>query len=228
MDDHDLLVAEDLHKTYQMGQVQVPALRGVNLKLEPGEFVAVIGPSGSGKTTLLNLVGLLDEPTQGRVIIDRVDGHHMRGAAKSKFRLQKLGFVFQFFNLFQELTALENVILPAMAMGVRREQYMPKATALLKSLGLANRVRHHPHQLSGGEQQRVAIARALINDPILLLTDEPTANIDSVTAKRIVETFNQLNRQQKITILMATHEQEWADEAHRVIELKDGLIQESS
>jgi putative ABC transport system ATP-binding protein len=172
----------------------------------------------------LNLAGLLDEPTKGRVVIDRVDAHHMRGGTKSKFRLRKLGFVFQFFNLFQELTAIENVILPALAMGRRREQYLTKAAMLLKSLGLAKRIRHYPHQLSGGEQQRVAIARALINDPILLLTDEPTANVDSVTAQRIVETFEQLNRRQKIAILMVTHEQELTAKAHRVIELKDGAI----
>lgn len=220
----DLIFAEGLYKTYQMGQMKVPALRGVNIKVRRGEFVAITGPSGSGKTSLLNLLGLLDDPSRGHLVIDHIETNDLNKAMKSRFRLQKLGFIFQFFNLFQELTAIENVILPALAMGKKRKEYLLKGAFLLKSLGLGDRLRHYPHQLSGGEQQRVAIARALINDPILLLTDEPTANIDSVTASRIVETFEHLNRQKKITIVMVTHERELAVRAHRVLEMKDGMI----
>lgn len=227
-DEDDLISAEGLYKTYQMGQMKVPALRGLNIKVKHSEFVAVTGPSGSGKTSLLNLLGLLDAPTRGRLMIDHVEVNGLNESMKSKFRLQKLGFIFQFFNLFQELTAIENVILPAIAMGKKRKEYLLKGTFLLKSLGVGDRLRHYPHQLSGGEQQRVAIARALINDPILLLTDEPTANIDSVTANRIVETFERLNSQKKITIIMVTHEKELAARAHRVLEMRDGMIVSAS
>lgn len=225
-DDQVLLFAEDLYKTYQMGQVEVHALKGVSLTVKRGEFVAITGPSGSGKTSFLNLLGLLDEPTHGRIFIDHVDTSRMRGGTKARFRLEKLGFVFQFFNLFHELTAIENVILPALAWGRRREEYQTKAAMLLKSLGLSKRLRHYPSQLSGGEQQRVAIARSLINDPVLLLTDEPTANIDSVTAQGIIEIFDRLNRTRELAILMVTHERELAAKANRVIELRDGVVRE--
>ena len=223
-EDPPLLIADNLHKIHRLGQLRVHALRGASLTVRRGEFVAITGPSGSGKTSLLNLVGLLDEPTQGRILIADVDTARLRGARKGRFRLEKLGFVFQFFNLFHELTALENVALPAVAMGRRRSAYLHNATALLKSLGMAKRLHHYPHQLSGGEQQRVAIARALINDPVLLLTDEPTANIDSVTAERIVEIFGELNRERRLAILMVTHERELAGKAQRVLELKDGVV----
>lgn len=222
--DSVLVEVKDLRKTYRMGKVEVHALNGVNLQIRRGEFVSVTGASGSGKTTLLNMIGLLDDPTDGTVTIDGEEMQRLSAREKSEFRLQRLGFIFQFFNLFMELTAMENVVLPALAVGASRQNYMTKAVTLLKSVGLEKRVRHYPFELSGGEQQRVAIVRALINNPILVLTDEPTANIDSVMSNKIVDLFVRINRERNVTILMATHEKELASKANRIIELKDGEI----
>ncbi len=222
--DSILVEVRDLRKTYQMGKVEVHALNGVNLQIRCGEFVSVTGASGSGKTTLLNMIGLLDDPTYGTVMIDGQDTRKLSAREKSEFRLQRLGFIFQFFNLFMELTAIENIVLPALAVGASRENYMAKAVTLLKSVGLEKRVRHYPFELSGGEQQRVAIARALMNNPILVLTDEPTANIDSVMSNKIVDLFVRINRERNVTILMATHEKELASKATHVIEFQDGKI----
>ena len=219
-----LVEVRDLRKTYRMGAVEVHALNGVTLQIHRGEFVCVTGASGSGKTTLLNMIGLLDAPTSGTVLMDGEDTQQLSAGEKSEFRLQRLGFIFQFFNLFMELTAMENIVLPALAVGASREHYMTKAATLLKSVGLEKRVRHYPYELSGGEQQRVAIARALMNNPILVLTDEPTANIDSVMANKIVDLFVRINRERHVTILMATHEKELASKANRIIELRDGMI----
>ncbi len=222
--DSILVDVRDLRKTYRMGKVEVHALNGVNLQIRRGEFVSVTGQSGSGKTTLLNMIGLLDDPTSGAVIIDGRDTQKLSARQKSEFRLRHLGFIFQFFNLFMELTAVENIVLPALALGTSRENYTTKAVTLLKSVGLEKRVRHYPYELSGGEQQRVAIARALMNNPILVLTDEPTANIDSAMSNKIVDLFVRLNRERGITIFMATHEKELASKANRIIELRDGEI----
>ena len=222
--DSILVEVRDLRKSYRMGKVEVHALNGVSLQIHRGEFVSVTGPSGSGKTTLLNMIGLLDDPTSGSVILDGHDTRRLSAREKSEFRLQRLGFIFQFFNLFTELTATENIVLPALALGTSRENYMTKAEILLKSVGLEKRIRHYPFELSGGEQQRVAIARALMNNPILVLTDEPTANIDSAMSNKIVDLFVRLNRERGTTIFMATHEQELASKATRVIDLRDGEI----
>lgn len=222
--DSILVEVRDLWKTYRMGKVEVHALNGVNLQIRRGEFVSVTGASGSGKTTLLNMIGLLDDPTHGTVMIDGQDSRKLSAQEKSEFRLQRLGFIFQFFNLFMELTAIENIVLPALAVGASRENYVTKAVALLKSVGLEKRVRHYPFELSGGEQQRVAIARALMNNPVLVLTDEPTANIDSVMSNKIVDLFVRINRERGVTILMATHEKELASKATRIIEFRDGKI----
>jgi ABC-type lipoprotein export system ATPase subunit len=207
-----------------MGKVEVHALNGVTLQIRRGEFVSVTGPSGSGKTTLLNMIGLLDDPTNGTVTIDGEDTRRLSAREKSEFRLQRLGFIFQFFNLFMELTAIENIILPSLALGTSRGNYTTKAATLLKTVGLEKRVRHYPYELSGGEQQRVAIARALMNNPVLVLTDEPTANIDSVMSNKIVDLFVRINRERGVTIFMATHEKELASKATRTIELRDGEI----
>lgn len=223
-EDSILVEVRDLWKTYRMGKVEVHALSGVNLQIRRGEFVSVTGASGSGKTTLLNMIGLLDDPTHGTVMIDGQDSRKLSAQEKSEFRLQRLGFIFQFFNLFMELTAIENIVLPALAVGASRENYVTKAVALLKSVGLEKRVRHYPFELSGGEQQRVAIARALINNPIVVITDEPTANIDSVMSNKIVDLFLRINRERGVTIIMATHERELASKANRIVELKDGEI----
>lgn len=222
--DSILVEVRDLRKTYRMGTVEVHALNGVNLQIRRGEFVSVTGASGSGKTTLLNMIGLLDDPTHGTVTIDGQDTQKLSAREKSEFRLQRLGFIFQFFNLFMELTAIENIVLPALAVGASRQNYMTKAGTLLKSVGLEKRIRHYPFELSGGEQQRVAIARALMNNPILVLTDEPTANIDSVMSNKIVDLFVRINRERNVTILMATHEKELASKANRIIELRDGEV----
>ena len=222
--DSVLVGVQDAYKVYRMGAVDVKALHGMNLTVHRGEFVAVTGPSGSGKTTLLNIIGLLDKPTSGSVEIEGQDVWRFSARKKADFRLRRFGFIFQFYNLFGELTAIENIILPAIAAGTPKSQYIAKATTLLKAVGLEKRLRHFPHQLSGGEQQRVAIARALMNEPILILTDEPTANIDSENAARIVEILSGLNRSRGVTIMMATHDRELANKAARIIELKDGFV----
>jgi len=219
-----ILETEDLKKSYMTGHVETHALCGINMDIKRGEFVAVMGPSGSGKTTLLNLTGMLDEPTRGAIYIDGHNVANLKESQKTKFRLTKLGFVFQFFNLFPELTALENICLPLMLKGKLKRECVKRATKLLSLVGLKERLSHYPSELSGGEQQRVSIARALANRPALILADEPTANLDSTTAAEIMSLFKQLNKEQNETILMVTHEKEFAEEADRVIQLKDGLV----
>ncbi len=219
-----LVDVRDLRKTYRMGKVEVNALNGVTLQIRRGEFVSVTGASGSGKTTLLNMIGLLDDPTDGAIMVDGEDTRKLSTRDKSEFRLRRLGFIFQFFNLFMELTAIENIVLPALAIGASRENYMTKAVTLMRSVGLERRIRHYPFELSGGEQQRVAIARALMNNPILVLTDEPTANIDSVMSNKVVDLFVRINRERGVTVLMATHEKELAAKASRILELRDGNL----
>lgn len=219
-----ILKTENLKKSYISGHVETHALRGVDIEIKRGEFAAVMGPSGSGKTTLLNLTGILDEPTKGSIYIDGHNIANFKESQKTKFRLTKLGFVFQFFNLFPELTALENVFLPLMLKGKYKRDCIKRATKLLSLVGLKERLNHYPSELSGGEQQRVSIARALANRPALILADEPTANLDSTTAAEIMSLFKQLNKEQNETILMVTHEKEFAEEADRVIQLKDGLV----
>lgn len=225
LDREKMIEIKDLKKTYVMGKIEVPALRGVSARVEEGEFVAVMGPSGSGKSTLLHQTGLLDEPTSGKVILNGTDTSTLSKEEKTRFRLTELGFVFQFYNLLPELTALENVIIPKMLAGFRKDDCEHEGLKLLRTVGLEKRAQHIPSELSGGEQQRVAIARALINKPKILLADEPTANLDSKSAESVVDTFRELNKKTGQTILMVTHELELGKKADRIIFLRDGLLQ---
>jgi putative ABC transport system ATP-binding protein len=216
---------EDLHKTYQTGEVEVKAVRGVSLEIQTGEFVALMGPSGSGKSTLMNMVGCLDRPTSGRYLIDGIDVSQLDTNQRADIRNQKIGFVFQGFNLLARTTAMENVELPMLYTRTHLSVHERHARSLeaLTIVGLAGRADHHPSQLSGGQQQRVAIARALVNRPALLLADEPTGNLDTQTSIEIMGVFQKLN-EQGITIVMVTHELDIAQYTRRNIILRDGKI----
>src|SRR5881394_1705562 len=215
---------EHIHKTYTMGDVQVHALRGVSLTIREGEFVAIMGASGSGKSTTMNILGCLDRPTKGSYILDGQDVSEMSKDERADIRSRKIGFVFQGFNLLSRTSALENVELPMLYAGVSGAQRHQRAMASLASVGLAGREQSHPNQLSGGQQQRVAVARALVNDPALILADEPTGNLDSRTSIEVMEIFQRLNRERGITLVLVTHEPDIAQYAQRVIVFKDGKI----
>jgi putative ABC transport system ATP-binding protein len=214
--------AVNLKKTYLLGKVPVEALRGINLKVERGEFVAILGPSGSGKSTLLNLVGALDKPTEGKLLIDGVDVSTLNDNQLTSIRL-KIGFVFQFFNLIPRFTAKDNVELSMSIAGMDKDERSKQAQTLLETVGLKDRMHHKPAELSGGQQQRVAIARALANNPRFLLADEPTGNVDSKTAREVIELMKKLNSE-GVTIIMVTHDQSLANEAKRVVQVFDGQI----
>jgi putative ABC transport system ATP-binding protein len=215
--------AVDLKKTYMLGKIPVEALRGVNLKVESGDFLAVLGPSGSGKSTLLNLVGALDKPTAGTLMIDGVDVSTLSDNQLSDLR-RRVGFVFQFFNLIPRFTARDNVELSLSIAGVSKAERKKRAEELLETVGLKERINHKPAELSGGQQQRVAIARALANNPKFLLLDEPTGNIDSKTADEIMRLVKKLNEEKGVTIIMVTHDQHLAREAKRTVQMFDGEI----
>jgi len=218
-----IVEALNLKKTYMLGKVPVEALRGVNLKVEESEFLAVLGPSGSGKSTLLNLIGALDKPTEGTVLIDGVDISKLNDNQLADVR-RRIGFIFQFFNLIPRLTARQNVELPMAIAGLGREERRKRAEELLETVGLKERMNHKPTELSGGEQQRVAIARALANNPSFLLMDEPTGNIDSKNAMEIIQLIKELNDSKGVTVIMVTHDQRLANEAKRTVKMLDGLI----
>lgn len=220
-----IVSASGLHRDYRMGALSVAALNGVDIEIAAGEFVAITGPSGSGKSTLLNLLGLIDVPTQGHLIVAGLETSTLTSDERAEFRLHHIGFVFQFFNLFLELTALENVSLPGMLAGMRPSEYRPRALQLLERVGLAGRAHHKPPQLSGGEQQRVSIARALINRPAVLLADEPSAHLDSSRAKEVMELLTRLNEESSQTIVLVTHEREYCALAKRTVLLSDGRIE---
>lgn len=217
-----ILRTKNLKKIYKMSKIEFPALNGVDVEIKEGEFVAIMGSSGSGKTTLLNMIGLLDFQTDGKIFLDNTDASTMNEQERASYRLKKIGFVFQFFNLINELTSVENVMLPGMIKGTNNTR--EKALELLKLVGLKERAGHKPSELSGGQQQRVSIARALINDPRLILADEPTANLDSSSAMQVIDLFRKLRNEQKQTIIMVTHELELGKLADRIIWLKDGTI----
>jgi len=217
-----MIKLEDVTKVYRMGKVEVPALRGVSLSISEGEMVAIIGASGSGKSTLLNIIGCLDRPTSGRYLLDGTNVGQLNDNQLAELRNRKFGFVFQDFNLLPRATALSNVELPLIYRGgVRRRR--ERAAMALEIVGLGKRANHKPTELSGGEQQRVAIARALVNDPLLLLADEPTGNLDTKSGADIMAIFRQLHRDGK-TIVLITHEPDIAAQAQRTIRLQDGRI----
>jgi putative ABC transport system ATP-binding protein len=215
---------EHIHKTYTMGDVEVHALRGVTLTIGEGEFVAIMGASGSGKSTTMNIIGCLDRPTKGTYILDGEDVSEMSKDERADIRCQKIGFVFQGFNLLSRTSALENVELPMLYLGVDATQRHQRAMEALAAVGLAGREQNHPNQLSGGQQQRVAVARSLVNHPALILADEPTGNLDSRTSVEVMEIFQRLNREMGITLVLVTHEPDIAEYAKRVIVFKDGKI----
>lgn len=216
----------DIVRTFKMGEVQVRALRGVNVKIRRGEFVAIMGPSGSGKTTLLNQLGLLDTPNSGKVVIDEIDTSRMSDKEKGKFRLHNLGYVFQDYALLPELDASENVYISLMMQGKTKEEYESAAAEILKAVGLGDRLHQLPSKMSGGQQQRVSIARALAHNPRVLFADEPCANLDSQTSKEVLDLFRKFNKGSGQTIVMVTHEDWHAAYADRVIRLRDGVVVE--
>ena len=218
-----IVEAVNLKKTYMLGKVPVEALRGVNLKVENGDFLSILGPSGSGKSTLLHLIGALDKPTEGKVFIEGVDVSTLNDNQLADLR-RKIGFVFQFFNLIPRFTARENVELPMAINGLSKGERRKRSEELLENVGLKDRMNHKPTELSGGEQQRVAIARALANNPSFLLMDEPTGNIDSKAADDILKLVKSLNEGKGITTIMVTHDHRLASQAERTVHMLDGLI----
>ncbi len=218
-----LIEVKGLHKVYKRGKVEVHALRGVDLTVEKGEYVAIMGPSGSGKSTLMHILGCLDRPTAGFYSLDGVEIHTLREDELAEIRKKKVGFVFQNFNLLPRITALENVELPMVYAGVKHIERRKRAMKLLEMVGLGDRALHRPTELSGGEAQRVAIARALANDPTIILADEPTGNLDSATGKEILDLFDELHRDGR-TIIMVTHDPTVAKRAERIVHLHDGKV----
>jgi putative ABC transport system ATP-binding protein len=218
-----VIAVRDLHKYYEMGETRVHALRGVSLDIGRGEFLAIMGASGSGKSTFMNILGCLDRPTSGRYLLEGVDVAGLEKRALAHIRNQKVGFIFQGFNLLSRTTALENVELPALYSKIDRAERQRRASAALEMVGLADRSEHFPSQMSGGQQQRVAIARALVNEPSILLADEPTGNLDSRTSVEIMAIFQDLN-DRGLTIVLVTHEHDISQFARRVLVFRDGRI----
>jgi putative ABC transport system ATP-binding protein len=219
-----LIDIRDITKIYQMGQVQVHALRGVSLQVREGELMSIMGPSGSGKSTLMNIIGCLDQPTGGTYYLDGVDVGQLDDNQLARIRNKRIGFVFQTFNLLPRTTALQNVELPLLYGGANGRNRRRRAIAALEAVGLGDRLRHRPNELSGGQQQRVAIARSLVNEPAIILADEPTGNLDSKAGQEITEIFQRLNSEQGITVVFVTHDPEIAACTRRIVRLYDGHI----
>jgi putative ABC transport system ATP-binding protein len=213
---------QDVKKIYRMGDVEVPALNGVSLKVNKGEMVSIIGPSGSGKSTLMNIIGCLDTPTNGSYVLDGVDVSKMTDDEQAAIRNTKIGFVFQQFNLLPRTAAIDQVELPMVYAGTPDRRKI--AVEALTSVGLGDRVHHRPNELSGGQQQRVAIARALVNNPSIILADEPTGNLDSKAGREVMAIFQRLNKERGITVILVTHEPAIASHTHRIIHIRDGEI----
>ena len=220
-----LIELKDIRKTYSLGEIDVPVLKGISLTIDKGEYVALMGASGSGKSTLMNILGCLDRPTSGDYLLDGEELGRASGDHRAMVRNRKIGFVFQSFNLLPRTTSLDNVIMPLAytASGLSRKECRERGIEMLKRVGLSERIYHYPSQLSGGQQQRVAIARALINHPPVLFADEPTGNLDSRTSEEVMEMFSELNRE-GITVILVTHSTEIADFAKRSIHIQDGLV----
>ncbi len=215
---------EDVKKDYHLGETVVHALHGIDLTIDKGEFVAIWGPSGSGKTTLLNLIGAIDEPTEGKLTIAETDVNALSDNRKSELRNEMIGYIFQGFNLVPVLSALENVMIPLQIKGASAREAKEKAIFRLQEVGLIEFVHHRPAKMSGGQQQRVAIARALINNPSLVIADEPTANLDSETARMIISILRELNEKDGITFIFSTHDQRLLDRVNRLVRLEDGHL----
>lgn len=215
---------QDVWKTFKFGDSQLDVLRGVNLEIRPGSFVTIMGPSGSGKSTLMYMLGLLDAASRGKVFIQGKDVSGLSEDELAEIRGKKIGFIFQQFNLMQNLSALENVMLPMIFQGVSEEKRVEKATKLLESVNLGRRLKHRPMEMSGGEQQRIAIARSLVNDPEILIGDEPTGNLDSTTGKTIMEILTKLHKEQGKTIIVVTHDPNIARYSQNLIHIQDGQI----
>ncbi len=222
----EMIKTQSLTKTYDMGEVKVHAIRGIDLKIKKGEFIAVMGPSGSGKSTLLHMLGGLDTPTSGRVFIDGEEISRLSEDELAKMRSKKIGFVYQFHNLIPTLTALENVELPMIFRGTKKDERRKKAASLLESVGLGNRLGHTPSQLSGGQQQRVAVARALANSPSIILGDEPTGELDTKSGKEVLGIMKRLNKEDELTLVIVTHDHGVAKQAGRIIHVLDGRIEQ--
>lgn len=224
MSKETVIQVENLVKTYRLGKVSIPALRGISFDVAKGEFLAVVGPSGSGKTTLLNLIGAIDKPTSGRIFIDGRDVTTLGEGELTKLRRHKIGFIFQFYNLIPALTALENVELPMLTAGVSRKDASKRASQLLETVGLSERVSHLPDELSGGEQQRVAIARALANKPSVILADEPTGDLDTKTGMEVVQILYDTSKKQNATVIVVTHDPMITERTDRILHMRDGNI----
>jgi putative ABC transport system ATP-binding protein len=222
-----IIKLDNVWKIYQMGEVKVNALRGVNLTVKKGEFLAIMGPSGSGKSTAVNMVGSLDTPSKGKIFLEGHDISKLSESDLAQLRGKKIGFIFQQFNLINTLSALENVALPMVFQDIDKEERIKMAKSLLEKVGLGERIHHKPTELSGGQQQRVAIARSLSNDPEVVLADEPTGNLDSSTGETVMSFLHDLNRKEGKTIIMVTHDKYVAHHAHRVEYLKDGMVVKS-
>jgi ABC-type lipoprotein export system ATPase subunit len=226
----ELIRLDDIHKTYHLGEVDVPVLKGISLTIDRGEMVALMGASGSGKTTLMNLLGCLDRPSSGQYWLDGEEISRMSNDERAMVRNKKIGFVFQNFNLLARTSALEQVMMPLAytAQNLPDRDGRLRARSLLEGVGLDTRLDHEPSQLSGGQQQRVAIARALVNSPPLLFADEPTGNLDSRTSKEILAMFQRLNAEEGITIILVTHDAEVGRHAKRIVRMRDGLIEDGA